>query len=86
LATLLEGEGSSLWVVLTDFGLVRSMQASTKLTQSGTILGTPAYMAPEQADPKQWGEVTPLTDVYALGVIAYEVLTGRAPCEGEMPT
>jgi len=83
---LLEGEGSSLWVVLTDFGLVRSMQASTKLTQSGTILGTPAYMAPEQADSKKWGEVTPLADVYALGVIAYEALTGRAPFEGEMPT
>ncbi len=83
---LLEGEGGSTWVVLTDFGLVHSMQASTKLTQSGSILGTPAYMAPEQADPKQWGDVTPLTDVYALGVIAYQALAGRAPFEGEMPT
>ncbi len=83
---LLEGDADSPWVVLADFGLVRSMQASTELTKSGTILGTPAYMAPEQADPKQWGEVTPLTDVYALGVIAYQALTGRAPFEGEMPT
>ena len=82
---LLEGEGSSLGVILTDFGLVRSTQASTKLTQSGTIPGTPAYVAREQVDPKQWGEVSPPTDVYALGVIAYEVLTGRAPFEGEMP-
>ncbi len=83
---LLEGEEDNPWVVLTDFGLVRSMQASTRLTQSGTSLGTPAYMAPEQADPKRWGEVTPLTDVYALGVIAYQALTGRAPFEGELPT
>jgi len=83
---LLEGEGDNLWVVLTDFGLVRSMKASTELTKTGGILGTPAYMAPEQADPKQWGEVTPLTDVYALGVIAYEMLTGHTPFEGEAMT
>jgi len=83
---LLAGDEDSPWVVLTDFGLVRSLQASTELTRSGSILGTPAYMAPEQADAKQWGEVTPLTDVYALGVVAYEMLTGHAPFEGETPT
>jgi len=83
---LLEGEGDSLEVVLTDFGLVRSMEASTELTRSGTILGTPAYMAPEQADPKQWGTITPLTDVYALGMVAYEMLTGCVPFEGETLT
>jgi formylglycine-generating enzyme required for sulfatase activity len=83
---LLEGDVDSPWVVLTDFGLVRSLQASTVLTMSGSILGTPAYMAPEQADAKRWGEVTPLADVYALGVVAYEMLTGRAPFEGEAPT
>ena len=68
---LLEGEGDNLWVVLTDFGLVRSMEASTELTKSGTILGTPAYMAPEQANPKL-GEVSPAADLYALGVVVYE--------------
>jgi len=77
---------SEVWAVLTDFGLVRSLQASTHLTRSGTTLGTPAYMAPEQADPECWGEVTPLTDVYALGVVAYEMLVGRPPFVGELAT
>jgi len=77
---------SEVWAVLTDFGLVRSLQASTHLTRSGTTLGTPAYMAPEQADPQRWGEVTPLTDVYALGVVAYEMLVGRLPFTGELAT
>ncbi|MBD3309508.1 protein kinase, partial [candidate division KSB3 bacterium] len=81
---LLEGEEDSPRVVLTDFGLVCSMEASTGLSEGDTILGTPAYMAPEQADPERWGEVTPLTDVYALGVIAYEILTGHMPFEGEI--
>jgi formylglycine-generating enzyme required for sulfatase activity len=85
------GEGSCIspsevWAVLTDFGLVRSLQASTKLTRNGTALGTPAYMAPEQAEPERWGEVTPLTDVYALGVVAYEMLVGRPPFVGEIAT
>jgi len=77
---------SEVWAVLTDFGLVRSLQASTKLTRSGTALCTPAYMAPEQAEPERWGEVTPLTDVYALGVVAYEMLVGRPPFVGEVAT
>jgi len=77
---------SEVWAVLTDFGLVRSLQASTHLTRSGTTLRTPAYMAPEQADPGRWGEVTPLTDVYALGVVAYEMLVGRPPFVGELAT
>ena len=83
---LLDGDTARPWVVLTDFGLVRSMRASTELTQSGSILGTPAYMAPEQADSARWGEVTPRADLYALGVVAYEMLTGRAPFAGETPT
>lgn len=82
---LLEGEGDNLEVVLTDFGLVRSMEASTELTKSGTILGTLAYMAPEQANPKL-GQVGPAADLYALGVVAYEMLTGRVPFEGEAAT
>jgi len=77
---------SEVWAVLTDFGLVRSLQASTHLTRSGTTLGTPVYMAPEQAEPERWGEVTPLTDVYALGVVAYEMLVGRPPFVGELAT
>jgi formylglycine-generating enzyme required for sulfatase activity len=83
---LVEGEGEDLWVVLTDFGLVRSLEASTKLTQSSTILGTPTYLPPEQAQPERWGEITPLADVYALGVVAYEMLVGRPPFVGELAT
>ncbi|MCP4373475.1 MAG: protein kinase, partial [Deltaproteobacteria bacterium] len=70
-------------VTLTDFGLVRSLENSAQLTQSGATLGTPAYMAPEQADPERWGEITHLTDVYALGIILYQMLLGRPPFEGE---
>jgi len=81
-----QGEGLPLTeIILTDFGLVRSLKSSTKLTQSGAILGTPAYLAPEQSDPGKWGDVTPLTDVYALGVVAYEMLTGRTPFEADTP-
>jgi tetratricopeptide (TPR) repeat protein len=82
---LLEGEGDKLEIVLTDFGLVRSMEASTELTRSGTILGTLAYMAPEQANPKL-GQMGSAADLYALGVVAYEMLTGRVPFEGEAAT
>ncbi len=82
---LLGGDADAPWVVLTDFGLVRSMEASVELSRSGTILGSPAYMAPEQVDAEQWGQVSPLTDVYALGVIAYEMLTGHVPFEGKIP-
>lgn len=64
---------------LTDFGLVKDSQ--TSLTADGTRLGTPAYMAPEQI---QGEEVTPALDIYALGVVAYEMLTGRTPFTGNM--
>ncbi|MCB9136086.1 MAG: serine/threonine protein kinase [Anaerolineales bacterium] len=64
---------------LTDFGLVKD--SGTSLTADGTRLGTPAYMAPEQI---QGDEVTPALDIYALGVVAYEMLTGRTPFMGNM--
>jgi serine/threonine-protein kinase len=67
---------------ITDFGLAKSLEKpSEPLTQSGTVLGTPNYMAPEQAA----GEVRrigPGTDVYALGAILYEILTGQPPFAG----
>jgi serine/threonine protein kinase len=61
-----------------DFGLARKLDAPAQQTHSGAILGTPSYMAPEQArgDAKALG---PLVDVYALGAILYEMLTGRPP-------
>ena len=61
---------------LLDFGLARDGSRVTKLTVSGTILGTPFYMAPEQVEGK---EVDSHTDVYALGVLLYEATTGRLP-------
>jgi len=82
---LLEEAGEGFWVMLTDFGLVHSLEASAELTRSSSILGTLAYMAPEQADAQRWGEATPLADVYALGVMTYEMLTGRVPFAGETP-
>ena len=66
---------------ITDFGLAKQLEVEGQ-TQSGTVLGTPSYMAPEQASGKSKG-VGPLADVYALGAILYECLTGRPPFQGE---
>jgi len=68
---------------ITDFGLARRLEGDSKLTQSGAIVGTPSYMAPEQASAKN--ELTPSADVYALGAILYELLTGRPPYCGASP-
>jgi serine/threonine-protein kinase len=65
---------------LTDFGLARR-QDVTLQTQSGAIVGTPSYMAPEQAAGRS-GEMGPATDVYGLGALLYELLTGRPPFQG----
>jgi serine/threonine-protein kinase len=67
---------------ITDFGLARRLSGDSGLTQSGVALGTPSYMAPEQVDGKAHA-VGPATDVYALGAILYELLTGRAPFKAE---
>lgn len=69
---------------ITDFGLAKRLDDSAGPTQSGAILGTPSYMAPEQAGGKL-KEIGPPTDVYALGAILYELLTGRPPFRAETP-
>jgi serine/threonine-protein kinase len=65
-------------VKLTDFGIARAAE-QTRLTQVGSVVGTAAYLAPEQARGE---EATPAADVFALGVVIYQLLTGRLPWEG----
>ena len=64
---------------IVDFGIAVLRDSDSRLTTAGTILGTPAYMAPEQA---QGGAPDPRTDLFALGVMVYEMLAGRQPFEG----
>ena len=69
---------------ITDFGLAKRLDDDTGHTRTGEILGTPSYMAPEQAAGKK-DAIGPATDVYALGAILYELLAGRPPFKGDNP-
>ena len=70
---------------VTDFGLARHLGVASSLTQTGVPVGTPSYMAPEQARGRTRA-IGPAVDVYALGAILYELLTGRPPFRAETPT
>ncbi len=77
---LIDPEGRPL---VTDFGLAKRFDADAPaLTRTDQILGTPHYMAPEQAD-RRWGPVGPRTDVYGLGALLFALLSGRPPFQGD---
>src|SRR5262249_51104910 len=67
--------------LIADFGLAKKVEADSSLTQSGAIVGTPSYMAPEQARGDK--PITTAADTYSLGAILYEMLTGQPPFKGE---
>jgi len=76
---LIDERGNCL---LTDFGLARMAEASTKLTASGAVMGTPAYMSPEQG---AGSNIDQRSDIYSLGIVLYEMATGRVPYIAETP-
>ncbi len=69
---------------VSDFGLAKNLDDQFSMTQTGAVLGTPSYMAPEQAAGKH-GKGSPAADVYSLGAILYELLTGQPPFAAETP-
>ncbi len=69
------------YAILADFGLAKSLEEGSTITQTGNLLGTPEYMAPELAE----GPATTSSDLYALGILLYQMLTGQLPFYGETP-
>ena len=83
-----ESSSGSIRAVITDFGLAYAEAFGRhSLTGTDDMVGTPAYMAPEQVAPSQVadGKITPATDIYSLGVVIFEMLTGALPFVGDSP-
>ena len=78
---LLSADGTPM---ITDFGLAKQVGAKVDLTRSGMLVGTPAYMSPEQAGGRR-ASVGPATDIYSLGCVLYAALTGRPPFVADSP-
>ena len=78
---LLDSDGQPY---VTDFGLAKVFVGTSEMTATGVIAGTPSYMAPEQASGHH-AEISPATDVYSLGAVLYELLTGTPPFHAETP-
>lgn len=78
-ANILQDEAAHVW--LADFGLVMEIDEEEDLSETDCLIGTPSYMAPELADTP----ASPSSDTYALGILLYEMLTGRVPFDGKTP-
>ena len=70
------------WVKIVDFGISNLVQGTKKLTKTGRMVGTPVYIAPEQLKDRP---IDIRTDLYAVGVMMFEMLTGKVPFDGESP-
>jgi len=81
---LTHGEDGERVVKVVDFGMAR-LRESGQRTQAGTVLGTPTYISSEQAWGMKSDELDPRSDIYSLGVVAYEMLTGKVPFRSDTP-
>src|SRR5262249_37806731 len=82
-ASSLTPDSCVLTPYVTDFGLAKKVEGGSDLTHTGAIVGTPCYMAPEQ--PRAERQLSPAVDVYPLGAVLYECLTGRPPFKAATP-